>query len=208
MFFQRLHSRHFPPVHLYLTSCQCRLVMNPELDPDFLKPVYLLPGAFQNVFAFRFFPASLRLKKFTSRSRKCYLPPRLWLSKAYKLTCTHLQCCLIITLSSSVRICKRLHSARRGSLTFDYFIRYFNAVQSESFAEVFLSDENMVISAPTGSGKTVLFELCILRLLQNFLTPEGQFDHIAGSRKTVRHFSHALVDFKRVNVKWMPRYCA
>ena len=48
----------------------------------------------------------------------------------------------------------------------------------------------MVISAPTGSGKTVLFELCILRLLQNFLTPEGQLDHTAGSRKAVSYFSH------------------
>ncbi|KAK9135633.1 hypothetical protein Syun_014963 [Stephania yunnanensis] len=37
--------------------------------------------------------------------------------------------------------------------------------QSECFAGCFLSDINMVISAPTGSGKTVLFKLCIPRLL-------------------------------------------
>lgn len=36
--------------------------MDPDLDPDFLKPVSLLPGAFQNVFPFRFFPVPLRLK--------------------------------------------------------------------------------------------------------------------------------------------------
>lgn len=36
--------------------------MDPDLDPDFLKPVSLLPGAFQNVFAFRFFPVPLHLK--------------------------------------------------------------------------------------------------------------------------------------------------
>lgn len=29
------------------------------------------------------------------------------------------------------------------------------------------SDEPLVVCAPTGSGKTVLFELAILRLLQN-----------------------------------------
>lgn len=64
--------------------------------------------------------------------------------------------------------------------------RYFNAVQSESFADVFLSDGNLVISAPTGSGKTVLFELCILRLLEKSLTAEGHFNHASGALKTVR----------------------
>nr|GMC97314.1 DExH-box ATP-dependent RNA helicase DExH17 isoform X1 [Ipomoea batatas] len=43
----------------------------------------------------------------------------------------------------------------------------------------------MVISAPTGSGKTVLFELCILRLLSRFISTEGKFIHVKGSLKTV-----------------------
>ncbi|KZT07825.1 P-loop containing nucleoside triphosphate hydrolase protein [Laetiporus sulphureus 93-53] len=41
----------------------------------------------------------------------------------------------------------------------------FNAVQSSCFHKVIDTDENMVISAPTGSGKTVLFELAIIRML-------------------------------------------
>ncbi|KAG1891431.1 P-loop containing nucleoside triphosphate hydrolase protein [Suillus subluteus] len=41
----------------------------------------------------------------------------------------------------------------------------FNAIQSICFDAVFHSDENMVISAPTGSGKTVLFELSIIRMV-------------------------------------------
>ncbi|XP_026191556.1 uncharacterized protein LOC113146931 [Cyclospora cayetanensis] len=48
----------------------------------------------------------------------------------------------------------------------------FNAVQSLCFDEVYNSDQNLVISAPSGSGKTVssgvqvLLELAILRLLE------------------------------------------
>ncbi|TYK03118.1 ATP-dependent DNA helicase MER3-like protein [Cucumis melo var. makuwa] len=42
----------------------------------------------------------------------------------------------------------------------------------------------MVISAPTGSGKTVLFELCILRLLSNFIV-EGKFIHVKGTLKSI-----------------------
>ncbi|KAI0333545.1 P-loop containing nucleoside triphosphate hydrolase protein [Cubamyces sp. BRFM 1775] len=42
----------------------------------------------------------------------------------------------------------------------------FNAVQSQCYDAVMNTDENMVISAPTGSGKTVLFELAIVKMLK------------------------------------------
>ncbi|KAK5118838.1 hypothetical protein LTR62_000047 [Meristemomyces frigidus] len=41
----------------------------------------------------------------------------------------------------------------------------FNAVQSKSFATVYKTNDNFVLSAPTGSGKTAVLELAILRLL-------------------------------------------
>ncbi|KAH8666872.1 P-loop containing nucleoside triphosphate hydrolase protein, partial [Xylariales sp. PMI_506] len=41
----------------------------------------------------------------------------------------------------------------------------FNAVQSKCFSSVYGSNNNIVISAPTGSGKTVLLELAICRLV-------------------------------------------
>ncbi|PCH39269.1 nucleoside triphosphate hydrolase protein [Wolfiporia cocos MD-104 SS10] len=41
----------------------------------------------------------------------------------------------------------------------------FSAVQSACYDTVMHTDKNMVISAPTGSGKTVLFKLAIIRML-------------------------------------------
>lgn len=46
---------------------------------------------------------------------------------------------------------------------FDF--HYFNKMQSNSFKPIYEEDNNCVISSPTGSGKTVLFELAIVRLL-------------------------------------------
>ena len=43
----------------------------------------------------------------------------------------------------------------------------------------------MVVSAPTGRGKTVLFELCILRLLSRFISEGTKFVHVKGTLKTV-----------------------
>lgn len=45
--------------------------------------------------------------------------------------------------------------------------RHFNRMQSEAFPSIYESDENCVVSSPTGSGKTVLFELAIMRLMRN-----------------------------------------
>ena len=40
-----------------------------------------------------------------------------------------------------------------------------NAVQSKCFHTAFQTDDNLVLSAPTGSGKTLVMELAIARLL-------------------------------------------
>jgi len=41
----------------------------------------------------------------------------------------------------------------------------FNAVQSKCFDSVYGSSDNLVVSAPTGSGKTAIFELAICRVI-------------------------------------------
>ncbi|XP_020251478.1 ATP-dependent DNA helicase MER3 homolog [Asparagus officinalis] len=83
--------------------------------------------------------------------------------------------------SYSLKSVAELPAAFRSVFSF----RYFNSLQSECFAGCFLSDINMVVSAPTSSGKTVLFELCILRLLSRFLSREGKFNHMKGILKTI-----------------------
>lgn len=49
----------------------------------------------------------------------------------------------------------------------------FNAVQSKCFETVYGSNDNLVLAAPTGSGKTVVLELAICRLVSDFQS--GQF---------------------------------
>lgn len=46
--------------------------------------------------------------------------------------------------------------------------QHFNAVQSSCFSCVYGSLYNVVVAAPTGSGKTVIFELAICKLLASF----------------------------------------
>jgi ATP-dependent DNA helicase HFM1/MER3 len=49
----------------------------------------------------------------------------------------------------------------------------FNSVQSKCFDSTYNSDDNFVLSSPTGSGKTVIMELAICRLINS--SPSGEF---------------------------------
>lgn len=57
----------------------------------------------------------------------------------------------------------------RGVFSFTFF----NAVQSRCFPAVYGANDNFVLSAPTGSGKTAVFELAICRTLVQF--PNEQY---------------------------------
>ncbi|XP_073427861.1 probable ATP-dependent DNA helicase HFM1 [Dendrobates tinctorius] len=48
---------------------------------------------------------------------------------------------------------------------------YFNYIQSKALDDVLYSDKNFVMCAPTGSGKTVIFEIAIVRLLMESPAP-------------------------------------
>jgi ATP-dependent DNA helicase HFM1/MER3 len=51
---------------------------------------------------------------------------------------------------------------------------HFNAIQSMVLTQVLSSSDNMVIGAPTGSGKTAVHELAILKLLIDNRTSQKQ----------------------------------
>ncbi|XP_036611363.1 probable ATP-dependent DNA helicase HFM1 [Trichosurus vulpecula] len=48
---------------------------------------------------------------------------------------------------------------------------YFNYIQSKALDDLLYTDRNFVVCAPTGSGKTVIFELAITRLLMEIPLP-------------------------------------
>lgn len=72
--------------------------------------------------------------------------------------------------------------------------RYFNSIQSECFSELFHNSFSMVVSAPTGSGKTVLLELAILRLFSQNITESGEFRHRPGENMQQRKLDLLQLD--------------
>ena len=58
----------------------------------------------------------------------------------------------------------------------------FNAVQSKCFPTAYKSDDNLVVSAPTGGGKTAILELAICRLISGFKSDQYKIVYMAPTK--------------------------
>ena len=58
----------------------------------------------------------------------------------------------------------------------------FNAVQSKCFPVAYKSDDNLVVSAPTGGGKTAILEMAICRLINGFKTDQYKIVYMAPTK--------------------------
>ena len=55
--------------------------------------------------------------------------------------------------------------------------KHFNAIQTQVFDSLYFNDDNVLVAAPPGSGKTVCGELALLRLFSQ--NPDGTAVYLA-----------------------------
>ena len=65
-----------------------------------------------------------------------------------------------------------------------YKFQYFNPVQSQIFHTLYHTDTNVLLGAPTGSGKTVAAEIAMFRVFNEY--PKGKCVYIAPLKALVR----------------------
>ena len=58
----------------------------------------------------------------------------------------------------------------------------FNAIQSKCFPTAYRSNDNLVVSAPTGGGKTAILEMAICRLIHGFNTDQYKIVYMAPTK--------------------------
>ncbi len=65
-----------------------------------------------------------------------------------------------------------------------YSFKFFNPIQTQVFFSLYQTDKNILIGAPTGSGKTIMSELAILHLLKE--QPEKKTVYVAPLKALVK----------------------
>jgi ATP-dependent DNA helicase HFM1/MER3 len=69
--------------------------------------------------------------------------------------------------------------------------------------QIYNSDENVVVGAPTGAGKTVLFDLAIIRVLEN--DPNGRILYMAPTKSLCNErFEDWKAKFRHLGVTCAP----
>jgi len=62
--------------------------------------------------------------------------------------------------------------------------KFFNPIQSQIFYTLFQTSKNVLIGAPTGSGKTIMSELAVMHLIKT--TPDRKCVYIAPLKSLVK----------------------
>lgn len=70
--------------------------------------------------------------------------------------------------------------------------KFFNPVQTQVFHTLYHTDSNVLIGAPTGSGKTIMAELGMLRVFKN--TPQSKIIFIAPLKALAKE---RIIDWKK-----------
>lgn len=65
-----------------------------------------------------------------------------------------------------------------------YPFTHFNPIQTQIFHCLYHTDNNVLLGAPTGSGKTIAAEIAIFRVFQNY--PKGKVVYIAPMKALVK----------------------
>ncbi len=73
-----------------------------------------------------------------------------------------------------------------------YSFKYFNPIQTQLFHILLHTNENVLVGAPTGSGKTIMAELALLRMLEG--PPGGKCVYVAPLKSLAKERIH---DWKR-----------
>ncbi|KAJ3270593.1 ATP-dependent DNA helicase MER3 [Terramyces sp. JEL0728] len=89
-------------------------------------------------------------------------------------SCESNQRCQFQNAQQSNNVLGNTHKIKTSSIANGSFFKfeYFNEIQTKSFDIVYNTRSNFLLVAPTGSGKTVIFELAILSLLRTNTSPK------------------------------------
>lgn len=77
-----------------------------------------------------------------------------------------------------------------------YKFTHFNPIQTQVFHTTYHSDVNVLLGSPTGSGKTIVAELAMLRVFEN--NPKGKIIYIAPLKALVRE---RVIEWEQTFVK-------